>query len=246
MTLKDTFIVNEIYPCLQGEGTNLGKPSILIRLQICNLRCTWCDTPYTHTMLSDPVDGLNRSTKQNYRKYSVRELVDKIHSFHSIRHVILSGGEPTLQNLSLIFAELNDNYSIEVETNGTQIPHLIHSSFKAEFYYQAQWNVSPKGKNAGQKIEHDALKHWAELAQRHPKVFFKFVIREQHQQPDLEEINELIKEFAIPETQVIVMAEGTTIESQTNNQWIETICMSKGWTLSPRLHVLNHGNKRGV
>ncbi|NBX16838.1 MAG: 7-carboxy-7-deazaguanine synthase QueE [Proteobacteria bacterium] len=248
MTLSDSFLVSEIYPCLQGEGKNLGKPSILVRLQICNLRCKWCDTPYTHTMTSDPVSAEHQGRKreQNFKRLSISEIAEKIRSFDGIRHVILSGGEPTLQNLSLIFDRLKADYSIEVESNGTQIPHLLHSSFMDSHYKDAQWNISPKGNNAGQKIEAKPMRHWSELAKSHPDVFFKFVIRRHHQDADLAEAEDLINTYGLPRQKIIVMAEGTTVESQLNNDWLETVCMHRGWTLSPRLHVLNHGSKRGV
>jgi organic radical activating enzyme len=197
-------------------------------------------------MLSDPVSSTDNSEKQKFRKISTSEIAGVIRSYSPVRHIILSGGEPTLQNLSLIFAELGNDYSFEVETNGTQIPHKLHKTFHPDFYNLAQWNISPKGRNAGQQIDAEALQHWSLLAQNHPRVFFKFVIRQEHRDSDAAEAEELIQSFGFDPARVIVMAEGTNVDSQTNNSWLEDICLSKGWTLSPRLHVLNHGNKRGV
>ena len=37
----------EIFHSIQGEGLNLGKPAVFLRLALCNLACTWCDTRYT-------------------------------------------------------------------------------------------------------------------------------------------------------------------------------------------------------
>ena len=39
--------VSEIFHSIQGEGKLTGVPSAFIRTSGCNLRCTWCDTPYT-------------------------------------------------------------------------------------------------------------------------------------------------------------------------------------------------------
>lgn len=246
MTFEQTYLVNEIYPCLQGEGTNIGRPSILVRFQICNLRCTWCDTPYTHTLKSDPSVPGEANSKQNFRRFSLSALLEKINSFGSIGHIILSGGEPTLQNLGPLITALNLKFSIEVESNGTQIPHALHSSFDVRLYDQVQWNISPKGANAGQEIDEEALSHWSQLAQKHPRVFFKFVVRKTHSTEDFEEIKNFATKYNLPGERIILMAEGTSPDSQMNNHWLEEICLTNGWMLTPRLHVLTHGSRRGV
>ena len=103
--MSTSFLINEIYPCLQGEGIHLGVPSLLLRFQICNLRCSWCDTPYTHTHKSDPVEKENIHGPQNFSRISLSNLISKIQSFPQ-KHLILTGGEPTLQNLGLLMREL--------------------------------------------------------------------------------------------------------------------------------------------
>ncbi|MFZ9520118.1 MAG: 7-carboxy-7-deazaguanine synthase QueE [Silvanigrellaceae bacterium] len=246
MSSPVSLLVNEIYPCLQGEGINLGTPSILVRLQICNLRCSWCDTPYTHTAKSDPMDSNDKSSKQRFQRMLISKIVEEISRHSTTRHVILSGGEPTLQNFSSLLEQLSQTHSIEVETNGTQIPHQLHSTFQFSHYRMAQWNISPKGRNAGEDVDFEALKHWADLSRTQDKVFFKFVVRQRHWQNDAEEIFEISEKLSLPTERILVMAEGTTAESQLNNSWLEKICLTRGWRMSPRLHVLIHGPRRGV
>ena len=38
--------VNEIFYSIQGESTRAGEPCVFVRLTACDLRCSWCDTPY--------------------------------------------------------------------------------------------------------------------------------------------------------------------------------------------------------
>ena len=39
--------VTEIFHSIQGESTRAGRPCVFVRLTACDLRCRWCDTPYT-------------------------------------------------------------------------------------------------------------------------------------------------------------------------------------------------------
>lgn len=230
------FFVNEIYSCLQGEGIHLGRPSLLVRFQICNLRCSWCDTKYTHTAKSDP----------NAVRYTLSELCAKIQSYETFRHLILSGGEPTLQNIALVMKALGPSYTAEVESNGTQIPHKKFSDFSISDYDLMQWNISPKFENADVKIEPEALAHWAQLANQKENIFFKFVIRESEQAIDLEKILELIKQYSLPKQRVLLMPEGVCLNSQIETIWLHDICLKHGLRYSPRLHVILFGNRRGV
>ena len=235
-----TYLVNEMYPCLQGEGTELGVPSLLVRFQICNLRCTWCDTPYTHTLKSD--------TKK-VRRWEKDELVSEIVRTSPSKKVIFSGGEPTLWNLAPVFAGLrehNEGWNFEVETNGTQIPHKKHASFTEAHYEHAQWNISPKGKNAGESWDPESLRFWAQLSKAHPRVFFKFVVRKEFAAEDLAEVKEFEELAQPPKGRILLMPEGTTIESQIQTKWLHDICLEGDFRFSPRLHVLLFGSQRGV
>lgn len=248
--MSTSYLVNEVYPCLQGEGWSLGRPSILVRFQICNLRCTWCDTPYTHTFKSDPRDAGDFSKGQAFERLTVEDLSARVRSHAPVRHLILTGGEPTLQNPLPLMHALGSSYSAEVETNGTRILHRTHATFSESDYSRFQWNVSPKGANAGEKWNEEALHFWASLAAQQENVFFKFVVRSTHSDEDLGEVRRFVQTFLAPAkadpSRVFLMPEGTTQESQLGQTNLHDVCLAEGFRYTPRLHVMLFGPRRGV
>ena len=72
----------EIFYSVQGEGRLVGIPSVFIRTSGCNLRCVWCDTPYT-------------SWAPEGKKWSVTEILGEVAKYPS-RHIVVTGGEPFL------------------------------------------------------------------------------------------------------------------------------------------------------
>lgn len=107
--------VNEIFHSIQGEGILTGVPMVFIRLQGCNLRCSWCDTTYAQDgnggELMTPVQVAN----------TIKQLVS-----YNKRWLCITGGEPLLHTeelWELIHAlKRTGIYNIEVETNGSFPP----------------------------------------------------------------------------------------------------------------------------
>ena len=99
--------VSEIFHSIQGEGSMAGLPCVFIRLQGCNLRCKWCDTPYA-LEIKEKADIL-----------TLRQTIDRI-SGYKCKFIEFTGGEPLLQkNVLPLMQYLAENgYTIAVETNG--------------------------------------------------------------------------------------------------------------------------------
>jgi 7-carboxy-7-deazaguanine synthase len=96
--------INEIFHSIQGESTYAGAPCVFVRLTACDLRCTWCDTPYAFT------EG---------RKRTVEEVVAEVAAF-GCPLVELTGGEPLLQEdvYPLMTALLARGLTVLLETGG--------------------------------------------------------------------------------------------------------------------------------
>jgi len=103
MLLSMKYKINEIFKSLQGEGVYAGREVVFIRMAKCNLSCEWCDTDF-----------------DKYDIQTEEEIVDKVLS-EEVESVIITGGEPTLQNLrSLLILLRENNLWVGLETNGTQ------------------------------------------------------------------------------------------------------------------------------
>lgn len=112
----------EVFDSIQGEGVHVGRLATFVRLQGCNLRCTWCDTKQAW----DPDGG---------HGWSRDEIVKAI--FHPL--VILTGGEPMTQDLRKLCEMLKiKKCEVHVETNGTIEPG---PQLRAVVDF---WTVSPK------------------------------------------------------------------------------------------------------
>lgn len=103
--------VNEIFYSLQGEGYHAGRAAVFIRLSGCNLKCPFCDTDFSAS-----------------EEMEVDEIVDEVVNYSTdCRFVVLTGGEPTLQDCVLLIEALHKKgYKVAMETNGTnQVPFNI-------------------------------------------------------------------------------------------------------------------------
>ena len=96
----------DLFYTIQGEGPYNGMPSVFIRLAGCNLRCTWCDTDF----------------ETGAEVLSVDTLVEQVKIAADCRTklVVITGGEPLLQNITPLIKELTRwQFRIQIETAGT-------------------------------------------------------------------------------------------------------------------------------
>jgi len=97
--------LTEIFTSIQGETSFSGLPTTFIRLSACNLRCSWCDTPYS----------FGRGTPKSFP-----EIYTSIET-SGTRNICITGGEPLLQEsiYPLMKTLCDDGYNVTLETGGS-------------------------------------------------------------------------------------------------------------------------------
>jgi 7-carboxy-7-deazaguanine synthase len=221
--------ISEIFHSIQGEGSLLGVPSVFIRTSGCNLRCSWCDTPYT----SWQPQGEERSLDQILEQVAV----------YPARHAVVTGGEPMIAPEIVPLTERlrARGLHITIETAGTVFApvacDLMSISPKLA-------NSTPEGSWATQ---HDRLRFQPGVLQRLMEGYdyqLKFVVADPG---DLDEIQRTLDQLRADRAKVILMPEGidaTVLHER--GAWLAEIAKREGFRLSPRLHIELWGNRRGV
>jgi len=247
--------IAEIYSSLQGEGQLTGTPSALIRTSGCNLRCWFCDTPFT----SWRPEGEDRSVAEILAEVArlknaggpwlqTWQQLSGSTSSPSLRHVIITGGEP------MLFAELmplcehlrQSGYHITIETSGTLYLPVVCDLM----------SISPKLASST-PIEHGAGA-WSERHEherRNPDVVrrllgefgyqIKFVIDTPE---DCREVDAWLDEFGpIRPENVWLMPQGIEpVELSKTADWLIPYCDERGFHYCPRKHIEWFGPGRGT
>lgn len=223
--------ISEVFQSVQGEGRYVGVPSGFIRTSGCNLRCVFCDTPYT----SWNPEGDERS---------LEDLITEVANF-TCDHMVLTGGEPLLvPEMARLTRELKDRgFVITIETAGTVLQDVSADLM----------SISPKLSNSipigtRWELRHRQRRDRPEVIERLTTNFdyqFKFVI---DQPSDIAEVEAYLTRFPhLSEKKIYLMPQGTDRESlQTRMEWLQDEAEQRGWNVSPRLHIELFGNTRGT
>ena len=228
----DVLRLSEVFDSLQGEGVNAGKPCRFVRLALCNLRCHYCDTKYSWDFERYDYD-------KEVREASLDAVAEQLCTAPA-RHVVITGGEPLLQQRALtqVLERVPEDVFIEIETNGTRVPA------PALLARVNQWNVSPKLSSAGDtealRIRPEAL-----LALRDSgRAYLKLVVKTEQ---DRDEAEALRERFGFARERTMLMPEAATREeldarSADVAAWSQALAVRFG----SRLHISLWGGRRGT
>lgn len=226
--------IAEIFHSLQGEGLLTGRESVFVRSSGCNLRCWYCDTPYT-------------SWSPEGEDLSVEEILAQVERWES-QHVVLTGGEPMLfAELVPLAAELRRRGKhITIETAGTlDLPvecDLMSISPKLS-------NSLPQpGSDPRWRRRHERTRHVPAVIRRLVERYeyqFKFVV---DTPADCDEIEDYLVQFPqLDRARVLLMPQGTNLEELRQRQtWLAPYAREHGLGFSPRRHIEWFGLTRGT
>lgn len=226
--------IAEIFYSIQGEGLLIGQPSVFIRTSGCNLRCRWCDTPYT----SWSPEGEDKT---------IDDIMSAIDTYPT-RFAVVTGGEPMISReiTALTEALKHRSYHITIETAATVYTPVVCdlASLSPKLSNSTPWDREG-GKYAKR---HEALRINLEVIQSFMDAGvyqLKFVVDTPE---DVKEVETLIAGLDhVRRDHVLLMPQGLTApQTQEKARWIAEICKDRGFRFCPRVHIDLYGDTRGT
>jgi 7-carboxy-7-deazaguanine synthase len=234
----DRLRIAETFTSIQGEGRLTGTPSHFIRVSGCNLRCSWCDTPYASWNPEGDVRTISELAQAAANS--------------GVRHVVITGGEPMIFPAVTALTHLirAAGLHITIETAGTVFREVVCDLM----------SISPKLANSTPRPDdpRDPAGAWRQrhesrrlntgaiqaLLDAHTERQLKFVVSHS---ADLSEIEQLLARLRgwFPRY-IMLMPEGVTVPSPQTSRWVATACAERGWRFCRRLHIDLFGNTRGT
>ena len=248
----------------QGEGKLTGTACLFIRTSACNLRCAWVGLDGNGSLCDTPYSSHNPEKNQMEVEDIVKIVVENTRE-QNIDHVVISGGEPTMQTEALaeLCLQLNRlGYHITIETNATIYDERISTysdlmSMSPKLASSTPWvaNLKNSGVEYKQKWaeRHERDRINVEVMQRYINDRYhhdwdfqlKFVISTEQ---DIEEIESILSQLnGFNPSDICLMPEGVdvnTLNSRTG--WVAEQALKRGWRFCPRLHILMFGKNRYV
>ena len=229
---REILRLSEVFDSLQGEGVNIGKPCRFVRLALCNLHCHYCDTKYTW-------DFKQFDYAREVHEATLEAVVGQLRSAPA-GHVVITGGEPLLQQRALakVLERVPGELFIEIETNGTRVP------LPALIERVNQWNVSPKLASAGDaealRIRPEALTALRDTG----RAYLKLVVKTAQ---DRDEAEALRARFGFEKSRTLLMPEAASRE-ELDARSAEVAGWSQALSLrfSSRLHIALWGGRRAT
>ena len=211
--------ISEIFFSLQGEGLEIGLPTVFVRLFACDLRCSWCDTMYA-------VEG------RDFREHSVEEVIKEVQE-HGCKRICITGGEPLIQIKEveeLATWLLDHGYKVLLETSGHKMPPPILWTENCIISMDCKCPSS----NMQDKMDFDLFK------KLRPQDQLKFVIQDID---DYQYARGILNRYTIRANIIFQPTHGYELAWLTEKVIEDKL---EHIRVLPQLHKIIWGNKRGV
>jgi 7-carboxy-7-deazaguanine synthase len=226
--------IAEIFHSIQGEGRLVGTPSVFIRTSGCNLRCVWCDTPYTSWEPEGEERNLDEILAETKR--------------YPAKHAVVTGGEPLLAHeIEALTQQLKRaGFHITVETAATIFKPVGCDlmSMSPKLVNSTPWKRD-QGKFAWMHEQHRINMPVIEQFIERYDYQLKFVVE---RESDFAEVEGILEKLGnVERSRVFIMPQGITREElHERARWIVELCKEHGFSYTPRLHIELWGNRRGT
>lgn len=244
--------INELYRCVQSEGSRFGRPTIAIRVTGCTHRCYfgeggWCDSWYSSI---HPEKG----------KFTFNDIIKIYDENPHIKEMMLTGGSPTMQpklvNELTHFAN-ERGILITIETEGS---HFVKTDYQIGLI-----SLSPKFSNSvpivgvktpgGKEVDERFIKQHNKYRLNHVAIDQMLAYhKDYHYKPvwdgseeTLQEIEEFRVRHSIPKEKTYIMPAGDTREELIKMYpLVFELCAEYGYNMSGRDHIIAYDDKRAV
>jgi 7-carboxy-7-deazaguanine synthase len=216
---KTNMKINEIFFSIQGEGVEIGLPTVFVRLFACDLRCTWCDSMYA-------VEG------RDFKDMTIDEVKGEIEKFECKR-VCITGGEPLIQRKEVeALAEdlVRYGFSIVLETSGHKDPPPV--------FWTESCRISMDCKCPSSEMQEKM--DFSLFEKLRPQDQLKFAIKDE---ADYEYAKGILSKYKIHTNIIFQPVYGT------NLKWLTERVLEDGLKkvrVLPQLHKIIWGEIRGV
>jgi 7-carboxy-7-deazaguanine synthase len=185
--------VNEIFHSIQGESTYAGRPCVFVRLTACDLRCSWCDTPYAF------YEG---------QKRSIDDVVAAVDAY-GCPLVEITGGEPLLQDdvYELMDRLLASGRTVLLETGGHRTTSRVPDGVVTI--------LDVKCPASGESAKND----WSNLDRLGPRDEVKFVVQDR---ADYEFARDVVARHALAGRAAAILMSPVhgVLDARTLSEWM--------------------------